>query len=141
MIVLDTNVLSETLRPQPNPAVLDWLNAQHAETLFISSVTVAEMLFGIAALPEGRRRDMLSLAVEELLALFEKRVLPFDADAARHYARLAVLARRSGRGFPTPDGYIAAIANARGFAIASRDTAPYEAAGLEVIDPWGSNRK
>lgn len=83
---------------------------------------------------------MLSLAVEELLALFEKRVLPFDADAARHYARLAVLARRSGRGFPTPVGFIAAIANARGFAIACRDTAPYEAAGLEVTDPWGSNR-
>lgn len=136
MIVLDTNVLSEALRPQPAIAVVDWLNAQEAATLYISSVTVAEMLFGVAVLPEGQRKDNLGLAIKGLLGLFEGRVLPFDTDAASHHAKLAVLARANGRGFPTPDGYIAATAAARGYAIASRDSAPYRAAGLEVIDPW-----
>lgn len=136
MIVLDTNVLSETLRRQPDSTVLAWLNAQQAATLFISSVTVAEMLFGVAVLPERRRRETLGQAVEELLKLFEGRILPFDTDAACHHAELAVRARLGGRGFPAPDGYIAAITGARGFSIASRDTAPYEAAGLSVIDPW-----
>jgi predicted nucleic acid-binding protein len=70
------------------------------------------------------------------MKLFRDRVLPFDVDAARCYAKLAVTAKVAGRGFPTPDGYIAAIANSRGFIVASRDTAPYEAAGVEVINPW-----
>jgi predicted nucleic acid-binding protein len=136
MIVLDTNVLIETLRPQPEAKVLDWLNAQQAETLFMTSVTVAQMLFGIVVLPEGRRKSMLILAVEELLTLFRGRILPFGTEAACHHAELAVKSRLIGRGFPPPDGYIAAIAAARGYAIASRDTAPYEAAGLKVMDPW-----
>jgi predicted nucleic acid-binding protein len=139
MIVLDTNVLSETLRPQPEVRVLDWLNAQHAETLFITSVTVAEMMFGVAVLPEGRRKAMLTAAVEELVKLFHGRILPFETEAACHHAELAVHARSNGRGLPTPDGYIAAIAGARGYTIASGDTAPYEAAGLKVIDPWQWN--
>ena len=71
-----------------------------------------------------------------LMELFRDRVLPFDADAARHYAELAVTAKAGGRGFPTPDGYIAAIAASRGFIVASRDTSPYQAAGLSVINPW-----
>jgi predicted nucleic acid-binding protein len=136
MIVLDTNVVSEMLKAQPHPAVRTWLNEQAAETLFISSVTAAELLFGIAALPAGKRRSVLSDAVEGALALFEDRVLPFDTEAARYFADLAVRARKKGRGFPTPDGYIAAIAASREFMVASRDTAPYAAAGLRVIDPW-----
>ena len=136
MIVLDTNVVSEAMKPEPSPAVMAWLNAQAAPTLFLSSVTLAELLFGIAALPAGRRKDLLSQALEGLLRLFRDRVLPFDTDAARHYAELAVTARASGRGLPTPDGYIAAIAASRGFMVASRDTAPYEAASVSVINPW-----
>lgn len=136
MIVLDTNVVSEAMKPEPHPAVRAWLNDQAAETLYLSSVTLAELLFGIAALPSGKRRDMLSAALDGLMALFRDRVLPFDTDAARHYAELAVTAKTSGRGFPTPDGYIAAIAASRGFIIASRDTAPYTAAGVSVINPW-----
>jgi predicted nucleic acid-binding protein len=138
MIVLDTNVVSEAMKPEPNPAVRAWLNDQLAETLYLSSVTVAELLFGIAALPAGKRKDMLSRVLDGLMGLFRDRVLPFDTDAARHYADLAVLARTHGRGFPTPDGYIAAIAASRGFMVASRDTAPYEAAGVAVINPWGA---
>jgi predicted nucleic acid-binding protein len=136
MIVLDTNVVSEVMKPEPHPAVLDWLNDQAAETLYLSSVTLAELLFGIGALPVGKRKDRLAQAVNGLLALFRERVLPFDTEAARRYAELAVTARNAGRGFPTPDGYIAAIAAARGFIVASRDTAPYEAAGVTVINPW-----
>ncbi|ANE54670.1 type II toxin-antitoxin system VapC family toxin [Methylomonas sp. DH-1] len=136
MIVLDTNVISEAMRPEPHPAVLAWLNEQVAETLYLSTVTLAELLFGIAALPAGKRKDMLTKILEGLLQLFGDRVLPFDTDAARQYAELAITARTGGRGFPTPDGYIAAIAASRGFAVASRDTAPYKAAGVSVINPW-----
>ena len=136
MIVLDTNVISEAMKPEPHPAVRAWLNAQAAQTLYLSSVTLAELLFGIAALPAGKRKDMLAKALDGLLELFRGRVLPFDTDAARHYAELAVMARTGGRGFPTPDGYIAAIAASRGFIVASRDTAPYEAARVMVINPW-----
>ena len=136
MIVLDTNVVSEAMKPEPHPAVRAWLNDQAAETLYLSSVSLAELLFGIAALPVGKRRDMLALTLDGLMGLFRDRVLPFDTDAARHYAELAVTARVAGRGFSTPDGYIAAIAVSRGFIVASRDTAPYEAASVAVINPW-----
>ena len=136
MILLDTNVLSEAMRPEPNPTVRGWLDAQAAETLFLSSVTVAEILFGVGALPAGKRKDSLTALFDGMLDLFGSRILPFDADAARHYADIAVKARAAGRGFPTPDGYIAAIAAAHGFAVASSDTSAFDAAGLQVIDPW-----
>ena len=136
MIILDTNVVSEAMKPEPNPVVRAWLNDQAAETLYLSSVTLAELLFGIAALPSGKRKEMLALTLEGLMELFKDRVLPFDVEAARHYADLAVVAKVSGRGFPTPDGYIAAIAASRGFIVASRDTAPYEAAKVTVMNPW-----
>ena len=136
MIILDTNVVSEAMKPAPHPAVRAWLNEQGAETLYLSSVTLAELLFGIKALPAGKRKDMLTQTLDGLTAMFKDRVLAFDTDAARHYAELAVTARAAGRGFPTPDGYIAAIAAAHGFIVASRDTAPYEAASVPVINPW-----
>ena len=138
MIVLDTNVVSEAMKPEPNPAVRAWLNSQASVTLYLSSVTVAELLFGIGALPVGKRKDMLAQTLDGLMRLFRDRVLPFDIDAARSYAELAVTAKRAGRGFPTPDGYMAAIAASRGFMVASRDTAPYEAASVTVINPWAA---
>ena len=136
MIVLDTNVVSEAMRPEPDPAVRDWLDEQAAETLYISSVTVAELLFGIGALPNGRRKQKLATTLEGLLPLFEGRILAFDTDAARRYADLAVAARKAGKGFPTPDGYIAAIATAHGFTVATRDASAFNAAGVPVIDLW-----
>lgn len=136
MIVLDTNVLSEAMRPQPDPAVVGWLNAQAAETLYLSSVTLAEILFGIGVLPDGARRDRLAQAFNALLALFPGRVLPFDQDAARRYADLAVVARAAGRAVPTSDGYIAATAMSRGFAVATRNVRHFEGTGVAVIDPW-----
>jgi predicted nucleic acid-binding protein len=136
MIVLDTNVVSEAMKPEPNPAVRAWLNEQVAETIFLSSVTLAELMFCIGALPECRRKDRLEQALDGLLDLFGPRVLMFDIEAARQYAELAVKARAAGRGFPTPDGYIAAIAASKGFIVATRDTSPFEAAGLTIINPW-----
>ncbi len=136
MIVLDTNVVSEAMKPEPNPAVRAWLNEQLAETLYLSSVTLAELLFGIGALPNGKRKKGLGAALDGLLELFGERVLRFDTEAARHYAELAVKARTAGKGFPTPDGYIGAIAASKEFIVATRDTSPFEAAGLTVINPW-----
>ena len=136
MILLDTNVVSEAMRPDSAPAVLKWLNEQAAETLFLSSVTIAELGFGVGALPGGRRKDKLTAALDSVLDLFADRILSFDTGAARRYADLAVRARAAGRGFPTPDGYIAAIAAVHGFAVASRDTSAFKATGLIVIDPW-----
>ncbi|WP_043481059.1 type II toxin-antitoxin system VapC family toxin [Janthinobacterium sp. HH01] len=138
MILLDTNVVSEAMRARPNAAVLAWLNQQTAETLHLSSVTLAELMFGIEIHPTGKRKKSLMQIFDHLMGLFKDRVLPFDADAARHYARLAVAARCVGRGFPTPDGYIAAIAASRALIVASRDTGPYEAAGISVINPWAA---
>lgn len=136
MIVLDTNVISEAMKPEPHPAVRAWLDEQAAETLYLSSVTLAELLFGIGAMPGGRRKNALAETLDGLLKLFGERVLAFDVQAAWHYADLAVRARAAGKGFPTPDGYIAAIATAHGFIVATRDTSPFEAAGLSVINPW-----
>jgi toxin FitB len=136
MIVLDTNVASETLKPQPDGGVLAWLDSQLAETLHISSVTVAELLFGVAVLAAGKRRDRLSSAVKGLIGLYEGRVLPFDLEAASTYAALAATARARARGFPIPDGYIAATAASRNFIVASRDSSAFEACGLRAINPW-----
>jgi toxin FitB len=136
MILLDTNLVSEAMKPEPNPAVRNWLDEQAAETLYLSSVTIAELVFGIGTLPKGRRKDKLAAALDGVLELFADRILPFDIGAARRYADLAVKARAAGKGFPTPDGYIAAIAASHELAVASRDTSAFIAAGLTVIDPW-----
>lgn len=136
MIVLDTNVVSEAMKPEPHPAVRAWLNDQVAETLYLSSGTLAELLFGIGSLPVGKRKDMLAQSLDGLMGLFRDRVLPFDVDAARHYAGPVATAKVAGQGFPTPGGFIAAIAASRGFIVASRDTGPYEAASVTVINPW-----
>ena len=140
MILLDTNVVSEAMKPVPDDAVRGWLDEQAAETLYLSSVTIAELMFGIGALPKGNRKDKLASALDGVMELFADRVLPFDIDAARHYADLAVKARAAGKGFPTPDGCIAAIAASKGFVVATRDTSAFDAAGVEVIDPWKAGR-
>ena len=124
------------MKPEPHPAVRAWLNDQAAETLYLSSMMLAELLFGIGALPVGKRKDILRQALDGLMGLFRDRGLQFETGAARRYAELAVTAKAGGRGFPTPDGYIAAIAASRRFIVASRDTVPYNAASITVINPW-----
>ncbi|TIT75817.1 MAG: type II toxin-antitoxin system VapC family toxin, partial [Mesorhizobium sp.] len=105
---------------------------------YISSVTLAEVLFGIEVMPAGRRKNVLAEAFAGICAVFDQRILPFDVQAARQYAGLAAKARTAGKGFPIPDGYIAAIADAKGFHVASRDTSAFHAAGIPVVDPWQS---
>lgn len=136
MFLLDTNVVSEAMIREPHPAVSAWLDAQVAGTLFLSSITVAELGFGVRTLPAGKRKSSLAAALDDVLAVFAGCILPFDMEAAWHYAELAAQARRAGKGFPNPDGYIAAIATAHGLAVASRDTSAFRAAGVAVIDPW-----
>ena len=134
MIVLDTNVFSEGMKPSADPAATAWLDARDAGSIYVSSVTLAELSFGINCLPTGRRKR--AMALDEVLGVFGDRALAFDARAARAYAHIAVRARAAGLGLPIPDGYIAAIAAAHGFAVAPRDTGPFQAAGVAVIDPW-----
>jgi hypothetical protein len=136
MILLDTNVISEAMKPEPAPAIRTWLDEQAAETLYLSSVTIAELMFGIGALAKGKRKDKLTAALDGVLEMFADRILSFDVSAARRYAELAVRPRAAGKGFPTPDGYITAIAASHDLAVASRDTNAFTAAGLDVIDPW-----
>jgi predicted nucleic acid-binding protein len=136
MIILDTNVVSETMKPQPEASVLAWLDAQVAETLYLTSITLAELLFGVAVLPDGKRKERLAATIESLSTLYEGRVLPFDTEAARCYAALAVAARRKGHGFPMPDGYIAAIAVSHGYSVASRDASAFVTADIKIINPW-----
>lgn len=140
MIVLDTNVISEPLRPAANPGVLAWLDSQAAETLYLSTISLAELRFGVAVLPAGRRRSGMARAMERVFAMFGERILPFDDAAATASAELRVAARKSGRAISLTDSYIAAIATAHGFAVATRDIAPFEAAGVAVIDPWKEGR-
>ena len=137
MILLDTNVVSEPLRPSPNTRVIGWIDAQALETLFLSAITVAELRAGVALLPAGKRRAGLQENLEtRVLPLFAGRVLPFDLGCTQAYAELMAKARASGFAIASADGYIAAIAAANGLAVASRDTGPFEAAGAAVINPW-----
>ena len=137
MILLDTNVVSEPLRPAPDERVIAWIDAQPLETLFLSAITVAELRAGVALLPAGRRRTGLHQSLEtRVLPLFAGRVLPFDLACTQAYAALMSAARAAGLAITSADGYIAAIAAANGLAVATRDTGPFKAAGAAVIDPW-----
>lgn len=137
MILLDTNVLSEPLRPQPAPRVIEWIDAQALETLYLSAITVAELRSGVALLPAGKRRDGLRENLEKrVLPLFAGRVLPFDLACTSAYATLLAKGRKAGRALAMADACIAAIAQTHGLAIATRDTAPFTLAGVSVINPW-----
>ena len=137
MILLDTNVVSEPLRRFPEPRVVEWLDEQPAETLYLSAITVAELRAGVALLPPGGRRTELHGSLEkQVLPLFAGRVLPFSADCTDAYAKLVSHAKTAGLAIATADGYIAAIAAAHGFIVATRDISPFKAAGVDVINPW-----
>ena len=137
MIVLDTNVISELWTVKPNPNVLAWIDAQAVETLYLSAVTVAELRYGLATMPEGKRRTIYQERLEqEVLPIFAGRVLAFDLSMSKAYAELMTRARAEGKTIGTADGYIAATAAAHGLIVATRDTSPFKAGGLEVIDPW-----
>ena len=137
MIVLDTNVISEPLRQAPENRVTEWIDAQALETLYLSAITVAEVRFGLASLPVGKRRNRLQASLEkQVLPLFVGRVLPFDMSASQAYSELMAKARAAGLAIGAADGYIAATAAANGMMVATRDVSPFKAAGLDVINPW-----
>lgn len=139
MIVLDTNVISEPLKPRADPAVIRWLDAQAPETLYLTAINFAEILIGIALLPVGKRRRGMELAMQSLQTkLFAGRFLSFDREAAIAFALLGSRAAAKGYSISVADGQIAAIAAVHGFAVATRDTAPFLAAGVPVINPWES---
>ena len=139
MILLDTNVVSEPLKLNADPTVVAWIDAQVIETLYLSTISVTELRYEIAVLPDGKRKEGLRTSLDErVLPLFESRILPFDMEAAEICAELRARVRALGTGIGTADSYIAAIATAKGLIVASRDTQPFEAAGVPVINPWAA---
>ncbi len=137
MIVLDTNVISELIRPEPDPAVLAWVATQPRASLYTTSISQAEILYGVAALPAGRRRDAYDVVVAAIFSEdFAGRVLPFDGAAAEHYARIVTTRRAAGTPIEGFDALIAATVAAAGFAVATRDVGGFEGCGLAVINPW-----
>ena len=138
MIILDTNVISETQRKRPDPNVMAWLDAQEPTNLYLTAITVGELMFGVSSMEAGPRRDRLGAAVAAIVEEdFRDRILPYDTSAALKYGRAVGAARRRGISIGQADGQIAAIAVANGGApVASRDRKPFEALRLDVIDPW-----
>ena len=137
MIVLDTNVVSELMRTGPDANVVDWVGGQAAINLYLSTVSEAELRFGVEILPAGARRERLAAEVEGMLREdFAGRVLPFDSAAAQAYAVIAASRRAAGRPISHADCQIAAIARSRGASVATRDMADFEGSGIDVINPW-----
>lgn len=137
MIVLDTNVLSEGLRPQPSASVLHWMQSEPLTALFTTTITEAELLYGAALLPDGRRRRALEGVIALLLGTrFVGRILPFDSAAAREFADIASKRRLDGRPIGEADGRIAAITRSRGASLATRNVSDFAGCGLTVVDPW-----
>lgn len=137
MIILDANVVSEPIKTTGAPCVREWLDAQSAETLYLTATSLSELLVGVDLLTDGKRKKGLKLALGKLLTeLFGSRILAFDQRAAEAYATLVANARLSGKSISMADGQIASIAKVHGFSIATRDTAPFVALGIPVINPW-----
>jgi hypothetical protein len=137
MTILDTNVISELMRATPAPAVVQWMNTRPATSLYITSITQAEILHGIQLLPRGKRREALATAAG---AVFEQdfagRILAFGSDAASAYASIAATRRRAGKPISTFDAQIAAIARTHDAELATRNVDDFQGCGLDVIDPW-----
>jgi predicted nucleic acid-binding protein len=137
VIVLDTNVLSETWRPAPAPRVMNWLRSQPMTALFTTTITEAELFYGIALLPDSKRRHALEAAVSLIFSEdLAGRVLPFDSAAAREYAAIAAARRRAGRPIAEADAQIAAIARSRGAAVATRNVEDFVGCEIAIVSPW-----
>ena len=137
MFLLDTNVLSELMRAKPFPEVVEWLDAQPVDHLYISAITRAEIELGIALLPEGRRRNTLGAAAQGMFLEFDGRCLPFDEQAAVFYARLVANRIAVGRPISVEDAQIAAIAIVHSYSVVTRNSADFEAIdNLQTINPW-----
>ena len=138
MIVLDTNVLSELVKPAPqrSETVFAWLAQQPGERMFTTAITAAELLSGVAIMPEGARKRAVGDGLTRIIALFEGRILAFDQAAARHYAEAVTARRKSGRLIDAFDLLIGATARANGMAVATRNIYDFEDSGVDLINPW-----
>lgn len=137
MIVLDTNVVSEVLKPSPSETVLRWLAAQEAAEIFITAITQAEILYGIESLPSGKRRTRLYAAIETIFAVdFKDRILSFENESARAFAKLVSHRESLGQPISQFDAMIAAVANSRHAALATRNTRHFQHCGVRIINPW-----
>ena len=142
MVVLDTNVVSELMRPAPDPTVEAWVTERAAATLFFSVVGEAELRYGVAVMPAGRRRDALASEIEAMLREdFAGRILPFDSEAARTYAGIVAARRATGRPVSQADCQIAAIARSRGMAVATRNGRDFVDMEIDIVDPWTGARQ
>ena len=139
MIVLDTNVVSELMRPSPAAQVIEWVSQQAAPTMYFTTISEAELRYGVAILPAGRRRDGLLAGIEGMLREdFAGRIIPFDRAAALAYAEIAAGRRASGNPIKHADCQIAAIARSIEAAVATRDEEDFEGCGIDVINPWAN---
>ena len=139
MYAIDTNVASELMRPRPAPSVAAWIAEQNAADLLLTAITEAELRYGVAIVPAGRRRNELDAAMRRWLEVgFGDRVLPFDSAAARHYAEIASGRRRAGRPIREADCQIAAICRSRGAILVTRNIRDFEDAGIEIVNPWSA---
>ncbi len=138
MFLIDANVISETMRPRPEPKVIAWLDAQMPSQVFVSAITQGELLLGVALLPPGKRRDALNAQAADMFDKdFARRCLPFDARAAAHYARLLAHRTQAGQPMGTEDAQIAAIACAYQFALVTRNVRDFvNIEGLDLVNPW-----
>ena len=136
MIVVDTNVVSELMRPSPAAQVREWVSAQAPNELCTTAITVAEIRYGLARLADGRRKQSLQAAATELFAAFTDYIQPFDAPAAIWYA--TIVAHRDRLGLPIDgfDAQIAAICRTRGATLATRNAKDFRETGIDIIDPW-----
>src|ERR1700723_2146277 len=140
MIVLDTNVLSDLMRPKPSSRVVVWVAKQRSTEFFTTSITEAEIFYGIELLPKGKRRDGLLAAAEAMFAEdLAGRIFGFDSDAARVFSKIAAQRRALGKPITHADAQIAAIAHARGARLATRNVADFDDCGLDVVDPWNGS--
>jgi predicted nucleic acid-binding protein len=140
MIVLDTNVISELTRKAPEPSVVDWLDALPADRFATTAVTVAELLYGVARLPAGRRKTELADAVGALITeVFRDRIEPYDCLAAEFYAKIVTNRERAGRPMSMADAQIAAICRVREAALATRNTADFVGTGIRLVNPWNAD--
>ena len=141
MFAIDTNVASELMRPEPAPAVAAWIAERHAQEMYLTAVTEAELRYGVAILPVGRRRSALEAAMTRWLDQgFRERMLPFDGAAARAYAEIAADRRQAGRPIGEADCRIAAICRSRGAILITRNVRDFTGAGIAVADPWAATR-
>lgn len=136
MIILDTNVASELMKPAPSPVVRDWVRARRGGELYTTSITLAEISYGIERLPAGRRRDLLKATAADVFAAFEDQLLPFDAAAAAHYPMIVCRRDRAGLPIDGFDAQIACICDAHHAALATRNLKDFQDTGIDVIDPW-----